>query len=76
MSTSVDVSEPSAPLTSSTSFLRPQGRTRVKGGTITASWLLVAVGVLFLVGMSYLNALVGPSDVQDIGQNIGEIVGP
>jgi hypothetical protein len=32
-------------------------------------WLLVAVGViLFLVGMSYLNALVGPADLQDIGQ--------
>jgi len=26
--------------------------------------------------MSYLNALVGPADLQDIGQNIGQIVGP
>jgi hypothetical protein len=76
MSTSVDVSEPSASVTSSTNFLRPQGRTRAKGRTRTESWLLVAIGVLFLVGMSYLSALVGPADLQDIGQNIGQTIGP
>jgi hypothetical protein len=75
MSTSVDVNEPSASVTSSTNFLRSQGRTRAKGGARTASWLLIAVGVLFLVGMSYLNVLVGPAEPEDIGQNIGQIIG-
>jgi len=72
MSTSTYVNEPGAAPKPSTSFVKLQGPTRAKGGTTTVSRLLIGVGViLFLVGMSYLNALVGVADLQDIGQIVG-----
>lgn len=78
MSTSVDVNEPSASVTSS--FLRPQGRTkayaeggkRVAGGKSVAIGLLIAIGLaLYVAGMIYLHSLVSTADLPDLGQIVG-----
>ena len=62
MSTSVNVNE----------ALSPQDRTRglAEGGTRDAIGLLIAVGLVFLVvgGAVYLSSLVGPAEVEDVGQ--------
>lgn len=72
MLTSVDVNEPSASVTSPTSFLRPQGWTRAEEETAAVIGLLIAVGlVLFGVANIYLNALVSPTDLPFLGQFFG-----
>jgi hypothetical protein len=52
--------------------LRSQDRTRglAEGGTRDIIGLLVAVGLVFLVvgGAVYLSSLVGPAEVEDVGQ--------
>jgi hypothetical protein len=60
----------------------PGSREETAPRAASAKWWIgaYAIGLLRLPAqsapMSYLTALVGSADLQDIGENIGQIVGP
>jgi hypothetical protein len=64
MSTSVNVNEPPSP--------QDQTRRLAEEWTRAAIGLLIAGGLVCLVaGMIYLNSLVSPAQLQDLGQVVG-----
>ena len=80
MSTNINVNDPSASANLSTPFLSLRDRTGAKVRTPDGFGFLIAVGLilflvrvpcLFVAGSIYLNSLVSPKHLPDLGQFFG-----